>query len=830
MEVTKPEKTARKAEGGQRASSREGTSSGRADVDSSAEPLRWPETSGEKQDLHEVLRKFHFTGERPGCEAKDALASPLLPAVCADWLEPSLRWLDVPLFLPAVDGDDDQVLRFAALLTRAADELETAGTDMGALREHFWRLSRAAGRVLDTRGGSGPMHEVFAEASNAFLKEMDGLQTQLDQLAAKLPKEGTLLGPGNHPLLALYANALCRHRRLAREKFCGELKTLVPQLEDRLRLERMHTPEGSTPTHLAAAMGEAAGRYVDAEALAGAVRGHRGTKHMTPEHRQRIVECVELLQGYMETAETGPEFVLVHSGNLPEGLDVTSAAVVEAPDCFAAAAKLFDEAADEMVPIVRALRLARLEVANQYQPSLHDEPLAGLDRESLAAEELTLARAVVVLETAQALQGPAVVSYSKLLQSSRPIHVLVLHDAIGHDEEDAGSRFSAYDPSLGYRTVAHREAYVLQSTLAEPEHLAQGLKATVQAVRPGVAFVGGSPWTDADAWPWLQAVAEHKGRASPCFHYAPDAGDSWATTLTLSHNPRPEAVWPSRTVHYLDDGADKELDLPISFAECAALDARCREHFCVIPATAWDEEQVPLPDYLNKLASELPREMPFIWVVDQDRQLQRALLTRELALACRDRMRSWRILQELGGIHNEYARRAAERSREEAQEEAETSRREMGEARVAEEEKLRHETMQDTVNRLVAGLLGLEKAPAPAAATPVQKPQDTQPSPTGPVVEEESAAERVQEAAPIEDPYIDSSQCTTCDDCININPKLFQYDENKQAYIADVTAGTFAQLVKAAAKCPAACIHPGTPRPGDATATDKLVAKAAEFN
>lgn len=59
--------------------------------------------------------------------------------------------------------------------------------------------------------------------------------------------------------------------------------------------------------------------------------------------------------------------------------------------------------------------------------------------------------------------------------------------------------------------------------------------------------------------------------------------------------------------------------------------------------------------------------------------------------------------------------------------------------------------------------------------------------------------------------YIESERCTTCNECTNLNGKLFAYNASKQAYIKDVKAGTFAQLVTAAERCPVAIIHPGTP-------------------
>jgi ferredoxin len=102
------------------------------------------------------------------------------------------------------------------------------------------------------------------------------------------------------------------------------------------------------------------------------------------------------------------------------------------------------------------------------------------------------------------------------------------------------------------------------------------------------------------------------------------------------------------------------------------------------------------------------------------------------------------------------------------------------------------------------------------------------------VAPEATAAGAVSEpaaaAAAVTEPYIDSALCTTCNECTKINGQLFQYNAEKQAYIADASAGTFKQLVKAAELCPARCIHPGQPRSGDATATPQMIERAAKFN
>jgi pyruvate-ferredoxin/flavodoxin oxidoreductase len=78
--------------------------------------------------------------------------------------------------------------------------------------------------------------------------------------------------------------------------------------------------------------------------------------------------------------------------------------------------------------------------------------------------------------------------------------------------------------------------------------------------------------------------------------------------------------------------------------------------------------------------------------------------------------------------------------------------------------------------------------------------------------------------------YIETARCTSCNDCTNLNSRMFAYDENKQAYIKDIHAGTFAQLVQAAEKCPAGIIHPGDPVNPKEKDLEKWIKRAEPFN
>jgi hypothetical protein len=58
---------------------------------------------------------------------------------------------------------------------------------------------------------------------------------------------------------------------------------------------------------------------------------------------------------------------------------------------------------------------------------------------------------------------------------------------------------------------------------------------------------------------------------------------------------------------------------------------------------------------------------------------------------------------------------------------------------------------------------------------------------------------------------------------------MFGYDERKQAFIKDLKAGTYRQLVEAAESCQVAIIHPGAPINPNEPDLQALLARAEPF-
>jgi pyruvate-ferredoxin/flavodoxin oxidoreductase len=122
-------------------------------------------------------------------------------------------------------------------------------------------------------------------------------------------------------------------------------------------------------------------------------------------------------------------------------------------------------------------------------------------------------------------------------------------------------------------------------------------------------------------------------------------------------------------------------------------------------------------------------------------------------------------------------------------------------------------------------------APAAAAAAPAATAVAEAPAAAVAVAEAPAAAPAAEEEESLAlEAYIDSARCTSCNECTNLNKKMFAYNAAKQAEIKDVNAGTFQQLVLAAERCPVSIIHPGTPVNPKEKDLDKWVKRAARFN
>jgi pyruvate-ferredoxin/flavodoxin oxidoreductase len=84
-------------------------------------------------------------------------------------------------------------------------------------------------------------------------------------------------------------------------------------------------------------------------------------------------------------------------------------------------------------------------------------------------------------------------------------------------------------------------------------------------------------------------------------------------------------------------------------------------------------------------------------------------------------------------------------------------------------------------------------------------------------------------SADFEPVWLETPECTACDECTEIAPGIFAYNADKQAEVINPTGGTYKDIVRAAEKCTAGCLHPGTPWDMSEKNVDKLIKRAEKY-
>ncbi len=778
---------------------------------------------------------------------------------------PSLLWpdrdaqkvrTDYPLMLyPPEPGREKIWSPLSEALTETLSTFAPKDDQARILRDNLPRLERIVRDALSEEGKPVAARAVLAGAGQALQGELEltgahdeALRQDLDALEAALP-ECQLLGFSAQADLYLLRHAVYCELLPRRAAFHQEAARLANRLRGLLEVERDKSDEARSATALADDVGGGSDGILDLGSLSKQLGSHRGTVTMPAERRERIDRALQVLDS--QGTSDRPLLMVVHQVDDSIRVDVPKELLSgETDDACGKASALFDAQAQVFAHVFRAMRVARLEIDHAYDPDRHDGWLAGFDWQAFSAEELLCLPVVAAVATDQQLAANGMTSLSRLLVSGRPVQVIARvqpgdNPGVGPGEDP----LSGFRLELGYLGMSHREALINQCAAARPGEVAPGFLRALSCTRTGLHVIAAPAAAGTDPvrerlGPWLYAGASLDSRAHPVYRYDPGAGDSWAARFDFSGNPELEAEWPVyEQVFLAAGGAQQTLSLSFTFADFALLEPSYRRHFRLVPdACGAAEDLVPVDVYLTLDDDDGARAVPFVWAVDPQGQAHRLAISRALALATRDRLRFWRTLQELAGIKNEHVDRAIAEARAAIEAEAAAELERARAEHRAELERVRAETAGEAMGQLAAVLTGMDVASLGLAGGVGLAPGG--PAVGGAAVAEvDPAAAEAAEVAPAaaeeepeddafgyDEPMIDSMLCTSCNDCTGLNRLLFVYNGNKQAEIGDLSKGTFAQLVEAAEKCPARCIHPGKPQNPDEANLEALIKRAAPFN
>lgn len=752
------------------------------------------------------LATFYLLGQRPLAAMGEEKPPGLQPALFGDFHDLTGLRYDFPLVLLTDGPAGAGVKSLAAIIDELLRELAPPGKAGEPMRRQVLSLEQEL-RGMVARGNPDWLSALWDAAQDKLLAaagkhSRKELSDNLRKAREAVRHRGWVVACDGQLPARLLSHVWSTARQAAERQLGDRIEYLKWKLGDLLRVDLLHSDQARDAQHLENSMGKSDQVLFDFQRMAEVLGTVPAGAAMPQDRRRRIQHAIAVLESQRFVASGR------NSSAIPRSKPVFR---FEFDSCSKALAA-FRKRLPDMAELIRAISIAELEMANHYDAAQHDRFFSCFSAESLSAEDIALFPSYLVCVAAGSGSAAQQSMLMDILASGLPFKVLVQSDDIlGDLPVDAGAlAFGARGAQLASMALGLNGVFVLQAAASSLYRLQGALLRGLAGHRPGLFSIYSGVNSDG-VEPYLKAAAATESRAFPCFVFDPDAGTDRAARFSLEGNPQVTADWPSHPLDYEDPEHKRQREtVSFTLADHVAGDWRHAGHIAAVASKEWHEGMVAVDAFLELGDKAGVNTVPYVWVIDESRHLQRAIVDQRLvdgARRCRDQ---WRGLQELGGIHNSHACALLAQARQAWQQEKE----------------------QLLADRQAAGG-AMPAAPAVVPAT-AAAPQDLAANLNLAQGSEAAAAQVVTAPAPApvmnpDQAWIESIRCTSCNECTGINKRMFAYDEDQRAYIADADAGTYRQLVEAAESCQVCIIHPGKPRNPDEPGLDELIQRAEPF-
>ncbi len=322
-----------------------------------------------------------------------------------------------------------------------------------------------------------------------------------------------------------------------------------------------------------------------------------------------------------------------------------------------------------------------------------------------------------------------------------------------------------------------------------------------------------------------------ESRLFPNLVYNIEAGDAFGSHFDLTGNDQTKSVIPNYLQTVKSDEKSMELESFLTIADYLSMFPQYSSNLEIIPSWYDEEDLVQIESYLNADYHAMDGKIPFIWGIDMDNKIHKVAIPISWVIFCRKRLDYWRFIQELGGVNNPLIDTIVDKVRNEWEVEKDDQIKDLEKKLQDEFEDVKNQELEKSITgmlyRLLEGNVDISKMAQ--QSTPEKDSSEAQELENQPIKGGvKPDVEDIKQVKP--DVWVESDECTSCNDCIDALPGVFKYNDDKQAYVHNPTGGTYAKIVSTAEKCPAACIHPGLPHDPNEPNLDKLKVRAEKFN
>ena len=773
-------------------------------------------------DWRSSVRNFFVRGQSTDAHHHPLPGLSIRPAALNPYLESLEREHFYPLIVTRITGNPKlQTQRLDETLRSKFGDLSDRPQAAQSLTQYIACAEKIADASLHITPAKTLLNEALESVHRLYPDFDTFIFSGIREFIAGLDSECHLVGLNPHTLLDLYVLSVRAARRSRMHDVGAEIRTLVTQLREKLRVDDAYGPFGMSESVLKDAFGPDATEFLDTNEIAHDLQHrHCGHKQHDPERLTRMFDTLKTLESFLKSIESSDDLIFTYPPEIQVKTTYDRVRTVCHNEPIAVANGLFDAISQKHIEAFKAMRIARLDIDNAFDPNYHGDILEHFTWQDLSEDELRLLPVICIAETTAHLYAQ-LSPLSRLIRAGKPLDVLVFESTSKAMSTDPVTSQPSYDPGFSYLATAFREAFVAQSTLARPDHLVANLARMNQYLRPAITVVA------CPTWSWrlparVQLEAAHYGRTAPMFQYTPNIDKYHSERFNINGNPQPDLIWPTCSFSYIDeDGNIRQMEGTFTFAHALALEPGYHKYFRILPNEAWNDELIEIGEFLKNPSFDKP-QIPYIWGV-VDSQLRKCIMTRDVANACIDRMQRWKALKELSRVTPVQSNALSQHAFDDVSEKLEASRQAFSD--VSEKLETSQNVLRNTANVLTQCLreihIQIEKSPEESydlneamreesayieglAEDYKDTPQETSkqettaaPQDTPPV------AEQPQQPAL---PYIETNRCLSCGACVGINDKIFGFNENEQAILIKQDA-TCDECREAAETCPVECIH-----------------------
>lgn len=586
----------------------------------------------------------------------------VFPALLVPYRELSKLRYDYPLILLHEGSGPSFVDTLSGVMSRLLHEIAPPGDAGRQLRQHVLRLEiRMREQCVAKKKTS--LDKLWKRARKSLLGECDGIEAELLEKSLATARFALTLDGELADCDARLPKKILQHMwvrvEAQRVRYALEnINTLIIKLRNILKVDDLKARQSRTPQSLKRALGRNYKEAFDFELISGILED-AAPHNRLPEKRCRRIRSV------LKTLESQRFFI-------SPGSDKSVPANAEYQFVFSKASsalQAFSKRLPEMVRLVKAIAIAELESENEYRESRHTSYFENFGAQSLAPADRALFPSYLVCLQDRECSAREKANLLEIASSDLPMKILFqVSDLLGDPNPlDKQAHSASFALQLANSFVTPGNAYVLQSASSDLYRQREVLRKGLEFDGPAIFSIYAVASDAAANMPgYLSAAAATESRAFPTFSYDPLAGPGLVDRYDIAGNPVLEAAWPRMNIHYEDEDLQAINEQhAFTLVDIAVTDPRYKSCFVMAPRNTWNDNMLPVAEFLDLADENRSEKIPYVAVVDGNDILRRLLVDQNLirmAWRCGSR---WRALQEHGGVNNSYvcAALASERAK-----------------------------------------------------------------------------------------------------------------------------------------------------------------------